>query len=67
MMALNLVQNANNSGSFPRTTENNEIYRRPMKFLPCFHVSDMQGGPQALQLEGLTKPDKKPSGRQGPF
>jgi hypothetical protein len=48
MTALNLVQNANNSDSFPRTTENNEIYRRPMKFYPVFHVSDMQGGLQAL-------------------
>ena len=45
MTTLNLLPSANNSDCFPRTTENNEIYRRPMEILSAFfHVSDMQAG-----------------------
>jgi hypothetical protein len=68
------LSNANNSGCFPRTTENNEIHRCLMEFLPLFfHVSDIQAGPQALVrpvgFDFKTQPTRalKFEARPGPY
>jgi len=68
MTILNLLPNANNNDCLPRTTENNEIYRRPIKFIPLFFIFQIcRPGRKSPSPQTLRPTNRSPgSGRHPP-